>query len=245
MGGLIRPFIGGAANVLTDISKAGFVDKLARERSDADFLRDKEMKRGTGEFSEMSDRQFEMAKTDKTIAAGAKDTRTTNIKNAAAMKAEGYPEDVADAVAYGAMKQIKDEDTGQMVMVNSLSGKEVGRLTDQGWLKTGEMPPKADVTSVHRKKAKKAGSEKAGWTTSDEEDFPGTEGDRKQWERNEAQRIANEERAGGKSGIVSSVAGTQKSAQNQAPQGALDAVKNDPKLLKQFIDKYGYDPTKQ
>jgi len=139
---------------------------------------------------------------------------TTNVRDAAALIAAGYPKDMANAVAHGALKQIKDEDTGDMVLVNALTNVPVGRLTTIGgkkqWLPEGDLPENAEVTAKHRKAANTAASDKAGAFSLDTTDFPSTKGDRKQWIRDESQRLANEERAGKQSkspGIVSSQAG--------------------------------------
>lgn len=240
MGGIIQGFLGGVGQGMAQAGQMFLADKLAGERDEADFLRrselrksenlvDREFRSGEnklsreataseGKLGRESAERIADKKAKAILAKGGTDT--TNVRDAKALMAQGYPKDVANAVAHGALKQIKDEDTGDMVLVNALNNTPVGRLTTIGgkkqWLPEGELPENADVTAKHRKAAKSMASDKAGVFSLDSTDFPSTKGDRKQWIRDESQRIANEERSGkqtvkkptvDKPGIVSSQAG--------------------------------------
>ena len=93
------------------------------------------------------------------------------------------------------MKEIKDESTGEMVLINALTNTPVGRLTAKhGYLAEGELPENAEVLKTHRDAAGEAADKRAGYTTSDSTDFPETGGNRKLWIKQEAQRLANKER---------------------------------------------------
>jgi len=249
MGGIIAGFLGGVGQGMADAGKMMLSDKLAKEREEADFLRESEFRKNERLSGEkfLTTRDATKVKTDAVAAAtkvttdavaaetqtkaqiaadklkakakeqqvkdeiagrqAVADTRaeaaagnddTTNMQDAAALIAAGYPKDVANAIAHGALKQVKDEDTGDMVLINALTNIPVGRLTDQGsgqkeWIAEGEIPENAKITSKHRTQAKANASEKAGIMSLDSTDFPGA-GGRKQWIRDEAQRIANKER---------------------------------------------------
>lgn len=255
--GLIRGFLGGVGNAMADAGKMMFADKLQKERDEANYLRDKELNKTKQDFQvaeKQKDRDASMERTKYTAdtkakAAKDKDGSTTNIKDANALMAQGYPKDIANAVAHGAMKQIKDEDTGDMVLVNALNNTPVGRLTTVGgkkaWLPEGEQPENAEVTSEYRRAAKKAANEKAGFWRTDETDFPETGGDRKAWQRKEAQRLANEARKRKGGGLVGSQMNTETP---EAPKGAGQEVKmigNREITKQQYIDamvkKYGAD----
>lgn len=274
--GLISGFMGGAGAAAAKYGEMSWGAILQKDINEANDLRNKELRTDL-----QSDRQeFLAADTDKKIAAtaseGEKDrasresvaetkakadaegNATSKTKNARDLMNQGYPKDVANAVAQGALKQIKDEETGDMVLINALNNKPVGRLTSGGtggekvWLPEGEQTENAPITGEHRKAAEKATSEKAGWMSTDETDFPETGGDRGAWRKKEAQRLANEQRGGAKSGIVNSAVDIDRSTpqttmpapKESAPKAALDWLKRNPDKLPQFIEKYGYDPTK-
>lgn len=256
--GVISGFLGGTGKAAAQAGQMLFTDKIARERDEANFLRDSALKGGMA----AEEREFKSSEAEKRDVAAMERTKytadvkakkgggTTSIKDAAELVKQGYPKDVANAVAHGAMKQIKDEDTGDMVLINALNNKPVGRLTTinnkKQWLPEGEEPELAEVTAEHRKTAKKTAGEKAGLFRSDVTDFPSTEGDRKAWTKKEAQRLAQEERAAKKGGgIIGDKMKKPPIGEKIAPQKAIDAVMTDKKLLPQFIEHYGYDPTKQ
>jgi hypothetical protein len=95
--------------------------------------------------------------------------------------------------------EIVDKMTGDTVLVNPFNKSEVGRLTEvdgvNTWLPEGEQAINADVSTQNRKDAKNSASDRAGFFSSDDTDFLETGGDRKAWEKIEAQRLANDERA--------------------------------------------------
>jgi hypothetical protein len=119
-------------------------------------------------------------------------------KAAAALIAKGYAPDIANGVAFGAIKEIKDADTGDMFLVNALTSKKIGTMTTVNgkptYIPEGGQSENAEVTSAHRTLATKRMNKKAKYLNSDDTDFPETDGDRKSWKRQEAQKIANEER---------------------------------------------------
>lgn len=203
--GLISGFFSGAGNAMGEAGKMMFADKLSKERAEADYLRsqtlgEKKMAHESDEKQKDRDAALERTKysSDKKTSDGNKPT--SQMKNAAALRAKGYPKEIADAAAHGSFEEVKDADTGDMVLINTLTNKPVGRLTTVGnkkqWVPEGEVPENAEVTSSHRKTAKKSASKKAEWFSTDATDFPSTGGDRKAWSKEEAQRLANDERAG-------------------------------------------------
>ncbi len=223
MAGVIAGFMGGLSKGMADAGKMLLFDKLETERDDANFLRDSEFRKteriaGEGyktgaaktlakaketETADLIKGRENVAKIgakSRITAAGLSGggTGTTNMRDAAALIAAGYPKDIANAIAHGGLKEIKDEDTGDMVLINALNNTPVGRLTTIGgkkqWLPEGELPENADVTAKHRKAAKIAANEQAGLFSLDSTDFPSTKGDKKQWIKDESQRLANEER---------------------------------------------------
>ena len=119
-------------------------------------------------------------------------------KNAAALIEKGYPSDVANGVAFNAIKEIKDADTGDMFLVNTLTNTKIGTMTTVNgkptYIPEGDTSNDAEVTTAHRTLATKRMNDKAKWLNDDDEDFPETDGDRKAWKKQEAQRIANAER---------------------------------------------------
>lgn len=229
--GLISNFMGGMGSAAADYGKMTLMSKINQEAQEARDIRQANLQKGmqTERIGATSDeaklarksRESEGAldrasregiADTKAEATATKDGSTTASKNARDLMAQGYPKDIANAVAQGAMKQIKDEETGDMVLINALTNKPVGRLTSGGtsgnkkWIPEGGQTENAPVTKAHRDSAKESASDKAGWTSTDKTDFPETSGDRKAWSKKEAQRLANEERAGGKGGIINSVA---------------------------------------
>jgi len=248
--GLISSFIGGAAKGANDASKMLMADKIAGERDEVNYLRSSALKKQiTSE-----EREFKSSEAEKRDTAAMERTKytadtkasksgdTTNIKDADALISQGYPKDVANAVAHGALKQIKDEDTGDMVLVNALNNKPIGRLTTVGgkktWMPEGDEPELADITSAHRKTAKKSASKKAGYFSTDETDFPSTGGDRKAWAKKEAQRLANEERASKKSG---SIIGSKMKSSERPTASDLAYLKANPGKRAAFIKRFGED----
>jgi len=260
-GGIISGYLSGTGKALAYYGKVTLDNDIAKERDDANFLRDKELKKSARDFTTSErvagqeftasesekDRQNRKVISDKKIKNKKdKDGSTNKMKNANALINQGYPKDVANAVAQGGFKQIKDENSGDMVLVNTLTGKESGRLTsdNQGnkkWLPTGEQPENAKVTKLHRKEAKDKAGDKAGVFSTDETDFPSTGGDRKEWAKKEAQRIANEERSGG---IISSQLKPKPSKPDTGkPEmktiGTRRISKND--YIEKMVKKYGKD----
>jgi len=203
MGGIIRGFLAGAGTGMADAGRMQLAGILQREQREADALRSSELQDKQNNFTASQNEKYKVTAGDQVKVSNAKNEAnkvgklTNQQKNAAALKNEGYPKDIANGIAYGAIKQVKDDLTGEMVLVNAASNETIGRLTDKGWLPKGEQPENADVTTQHRKAAKKSTNEKAGYFSTDETDFPETGGDRKQFTKNEAQRLANEERTGG------------------------------------------------
>lgn len=256
--GIVSGFVGGAGDAMATVGKMQMLANIKRETDEVNALRDGNLKTSEREASQeftasesALDREARQKVADtKATAAAAKDGATSKVKNARDLMAQGYPKDVANAVAQGAMKQIKDEETGDMVLINALTNKPVGRLTsggttgDKQWIPEGGETENAPITKQHRAAAKKAAGEKAGWFSGDESDFPETGGDRKTWTKNEAQRLANEERAGTKSGIIDSATTqpAQASKTEKAPypdgtelkgkDGKIYIVKNGKPVLK-------------
>ena len=207
--GIISGFLGGASKGMADAGKMMFTDKIATERDEANALRTSSLQQQATE----SEQEFKSSEAEKrdvaamertkytadTKAAAGGDKPTSSMRDAAALRKKGYPDAIADAAAHGAFEEIKDADTGDMVLINTLTNKPVGRLTTIGnkkqWLPEGQEPELAEITSAHRKAAKAAAGEKAGYFSTDVSDFPETKGDRKAWIKEEAQRLANEERA--------------------------------------------------
>jgi len=263
MGGIISGFMGGAANGAAKVSEIMLKDQIDKERRDSDSLRDFEMQDKQQAFKtseRIASQEFESGETAKKDASNfkveklrsksksEKDNTTTNMKDAAALKAIGYPADISDGIAHGAIKQLKDEDTGDMVLVNTLTSKPVGRLTTVNnkkvYLADGDQPENAEVSSANRKAAKNATSKKAGYFSTDATDFPSTGGDRKLWSKKEAQRIANEERTANQAPKPGILAGAMKPTVKKVKLvGKQEMNKED--FIKKMVARYGEDKMSQ
>jgi len=209
--GIISGFISGSGKGMAQAGQMMFTDKIAKEREEANFLRDSALK-GSMAVEEREFKSAEAEKRDvaamertkytadvKATAATKKDGRTTNIKDAAELVRQGYPKDIANAIAHGAMKQIEDKETGDETLINSLTGKEVGRLTTSGkkkvWLQAGEELENAPIESPHRKQAKAEAEKKDAFWGGEKDPFSETGGDNDAWINMLRHQIANEELA--------------------------------------------------
>lgn len=260
MGGIISGFLGGASKGTAIAGQMLLGNTLAKERDEADDLRTRELRTDLQESrqeflgadrdkmieTEISEGKKDRASREKVAKTRATGTgATTDMKNAESLMAMGIPKDRALAVAHGALKTIKDDETGDMILVDAISNEPVGRLTNSGgmgpkeWIPEGGQSENAPVSSVHRKAASEATSKKAGWLSTDETDFPETGGDRGAWRRQEAQRIANEERAGGKGGIVNNAAKPPATAAPTSKAPYPDGTKLKGKDGKTYIVKNG------
>jgi hypothetical protein len=178
-----------------ELSRQENLRTLQEERIDSDEGRDKvkieadkESAKALGEINK------EVAR----IRSSSKTSLTDKERNAATLIEKGYPVDVANGVAFGAIEEIKDADTGDMFLVNTLTNKKIGRMTTVNgrpdYIPEGGQSDNAEVTAAHRALAKKRTNKRAKYTNSDDTDFPETDGDRKAWRKQEEQRIANAER---------------------------------------------------
>ena len=246
--GIISGFVKGAGNAAFEMGKMTLADKLAKERDEANFLRDSQLRTDmqdkrlahlSGENDKRTaaekerdelkvqaekDRDAEKVRTDAEAAetktetdkeaakalgevnkevARIRSTTSSNKlsekeKNAAALIEKGYPSDIANGVAFNAIQEIKDADTGDMFLVNTLTNTKIGTMTTVNgkptYIPEGDTSNDAQVTAAHKTLATKRMNERAGTFRSDDTDFPETEGDRKAWRNQEAQRIANAER---------------------------------------------------
>lgn len=242
--GLISGFMGGAGQAAARGGEMLLQGNIRKEIDEANALRSKATKTGL----QMDRQKFLGEDTDKKIAAdaeqakldrasrenvaGAKaadDNSTTNMKDAASLIKQGVPKELALDVAHGGLKVVKDEESGDMMLVGAISQKPVGRLTSGGttdakqWIPEGGKTENAPITKMHREKAKEMASEKAGFFSFDDTDFKETGGDRKEWIRGEAQRLANEEREmkTGGGGIVNSAANSTVDINRDTPQTAM------------------------
>jgi len=152
--GIVSGFLSGAGKATAEAGKMMFADKIAKEREEANFLRDSALKKTiTAEDREFKSSEAEkrdvaaMERTKYTADIKAKtasgaDKPTTQMRNAAALRKKGYPPKVADGLAHGGFREVKDEDTGDMVTYNILSDKPLGRLTTVGnkkeWVPEGK-----------------------------------------------------------------------------------------------------------
>lgn len=276
--GIISGFLGGAGNAMADAGKMLFADKLSKERAEADFLRDSELKKGmateereykSGESEK--EREFkssEGAARDKAAlertqytadtkakAAGDKENKpTSQIKNIRfLMSKEGGGNSIEESVQLTfpqATIKHTDPEGNQIVVVKTKDGhKEIGKITtdakgDQKWLPAGETMEKP-ITGKDLKTKAAAMSKEEG---TDKDWIPFNERGSKDPEVRAA--LEEERKTKKPGGIVGGAMNTQETPKvpgngKVAPQKAIDAVMADKKLLPQFIEHYGYDPTKQ
>lgn len=232
MGGIISGFLGGASNAMAEAGKMMLADKLTKEREEANFLRESELRKSmqqegfrhteTQTQAQIDSREHvaeerlrsqelegELNRQNRLdianigaaarveSASGKNATMTTKMKEVRDLVGQGYPKDRAYSLVFGGLKEVQDKDTNDIVLIDTLNNdQEVGRLTTVGgkkeWIPAGQQPVNAPVTSAERKQAKKNASEIATWGNLDETDFGMS---RKEWEKLEAQRLANERRA--------------------------------------------------
>ncbi|MCK4869522.1 MAG: hypothetical protein KAS93_00255 [Gammaproteobacteria bacterium] len=219
-------FLGGVADVAKTAAMMQFQENLRTERDGAQAKRNRTLEADKRSFTS-GENQLDRESREKIASSKASSAGgTTSTKDAAALMAQGYPKDIANAVAHGGMKQIKDDETGDMVLVNALNNKVVGRLTaapgESGkvWLPEGEQTKNAPITSEHRTTAKETASEKAGYFSTDVSDFPETGGSRKKFIKQESQRLANKERGGG---LIGGASGGKKPSDKAKPVFVGDA----------------------
>lgn len=204
--GIISGFLGGAGRGTAEFGQIMLMDKLTKERDEANHLRNMELNKGQQEFTAEENRkgrEFKQ-KLEDTKASGG----TDKIRNAQNLMSQGYPKDVSNAVAQGAMKTVKDEDTGDMVVVNTLNNQEVGRLrtTDpkggKTWVPAGKDSMPVEPTTEDIKQAAQEYDEEASIWRSDKSQFGMSES---KYKSKRAKEIAQERanRPGGK-GIVAS-----------------------------------------
>jgi len=159
--GIIKGFLGGVGKGMAEMGKMQMAHNLKKESDEADDLRSRELNKSRQDFvagENKLNRESAEGIADKRVAASAKDNSTSQMKNAAAMKKLGYPDEIADGIGFGALKQIKDEETGDMVLINAVNNKPVGRLTTSGdkkvWVPEGSQTPEAGpLTSDELKNA--------------------------------------------------------------------------------------------
>lgn len=200
------------------------------------------------------------AKAAKEKGAGS----TSQIKNMKFLMTEAggkKPLNEAVMLAFPGAKIKATDKEGNISVAIPVGGNKfenIGKFThdekgNQVWLNKGEELKNAPIESTHRKQAKKEAEEKDKFWGSDEEHFPETGGDKDAWKKMRRQQLANEERKV-KKGVATAetpktggIIGDKmpKTPGKEAPQKAIDAVMADKKLLPQFIEHYGYDPTKQ
>jgi hypothetical protein len=227
--GIIRSFLGGAGNAMAQFGQMQLAKNLQTERDESEFLRSKALnkenrgyqteERLAGQKFTASESALDRASSEGIVKskaeAGKKDNSTNQMKNAQDFRDKGYPPELSDAIANNALVEIEDKMTGDTVLINPFNKSEIGRLTEvdgvNTWLPEGDQAINADVSTQNRKDAKNSASDRAGFFSSDDTDFLETGGDRKAWEKIEAQRLANDERAN-KSGD-----GTMPKESNQAP----------------------------
>jgi len=223
MAGLISGFLDGVGKATAESGRMMLADQIAKEREEVNFLRDKEITKGKQDFTtserissqEFTARQDEKKqKNDKSIAdkksssKTAKDNRTVKSKNIDDLIRRNVSEEDAILKVYPKSKiDYTDKEGNRVVVIPDGPGKsrEIGRFKTGSdgqpkWFNIGEQTENAKVTKMNRKSAKDKASDKAGIFSLDTTDFPSTGGDRGEWTKKEAQRIANEERAAKNSG---------------------------------------------
>jgi len=256
MAGIISGFLKGGFNATAEIGKMELANQIAKEREEANYLRDKELTRNKQDFQSKEnqlDREAAMARNKVSASSKTttkKDTRTSQQKNVEfLMSDKGGKKPLSEAITLsfpGSKIKHTDDEGNQIVVVPDGKGsfKEVGRIVKdengtQQWLGAGKELPNAKITRQHREKAKAVASEKAGYLSSDKTDFPSTGGDRKEFIKQEAQRIANEERAAKKGGIVDSAMKREPVTKSEKMVGKRKVTKQE--FMRRMIKKYGED----
>jgi Rieske Fe-S protein len=190
---------------------------------------------------------------------------TSQIKNMKYLMTEaGGKKSLNEAVmlAFPGAKIKATDKEGNISVAIPIGGdkfENIGKFThdekgNQVWLNKGEELENAPIESSHRKQVKKEADEKDKLWGGEKDPFSETGGDRDAWIKMRRQQVANEDRAAKKRGATTETpkAGgiigdkmPKAPTKRTAPQKAVDAVMADKKLLPQFIEHYGYDPTKQ
>lgn len=221
--GIIAGFIGGAGKGMAQVGNMVLQEKLRSEQAEADDMRTRELNKNKQDFTREEnrlDRESREGVADKKLKASAKDGRTNVEKNAAYYKDQGYPDDVANAAAGSNFKEVKDKETGETALINTLTSKEVGRMkttkNGQEWVPAGGQTKDATVTKLHRNQAAEWADNQAGWTSTDKTDFEKWGGDRKLAIREKAQELANSER------------GDTKAETGEGGKGIIDSSKDKP-----------------
>jgi len=269
MAGIISGFLDGAGKAAAESGRMMLADQIAKEREEANFLRDKELKNSNNTFltsERVAGQKFDASQTDKKIKSAEAISKnktkngnkpTNQAKNVKfLMSKEGGNKPLNEAVMLsfpGSKIKHTDAEGNQIVVVPNGKGKfaEVGRIVKdengkQQWLNKGDQLENAAITKQHRNKAKEIAGDKAGFLTSDKTDFPSTGGDRKEFTKQEAQRLANKERSA-KSGNTGIVNNSIKSS-NKLPGGGetnpdLKTINNKEisreAYISAMIEKYG------
>jgi len=233
MAGIISGYLGGLGKGVADAGNLMLQDQIARERDEANDLRDRALSQNKQDFTASEnqkdrDSQEDIA-TTKSNKAG-KDNRTNNIKNMEYLQTEaGGKKSIEESIMLsfpGSKIKHTDEEGNLMVSIpiGNNKFKQIGGYVkdEKGksvWLNTGEELPNAEVTKQHRDKASDIAKNKDKFWEGDKTSFPSTNGDIKLFRRQEAQRIANKERAD-KKGIVNGQMKTK--SENQLPGGESD-----------------------
>jgi hypothetical protein len=192
----------------------------------------------------------------KAKSAGGGDKPTNQMKNVDfLMSKKGGGKTVSEAITIAfPSSKIKhtDQEGNQIVVVPAAGGgfEEVGKIvTDKKgkprWLPKGEKMDEP-ITGKDLKAKAAAMSKEEG---TDDDWIPFNERGRKD---PEVRAALEKERSSKKTGglVGGAMGGIKPTVKPQtekkaAPQKAVDAVMADPKLIPQFVEHYGYDPTKQ
>jgi len=209
MGAIIRGFMSGAGKGMADASQMLLADQLAKEREDANYLRDKEINKQKMEYSTservagqdyqenmeeqktrarnaetLQAQEFEKGQTKVKLDADKENTLVTAsakgggadsaaIKMATYLREQGYEPAIADGVASGAIEIIKDEKSGELTAINTLTGKKIGALekpaggkysTPKVWVSEKDRAAEGDMPVPYRMPG--TGGESAGIVNS-------------------------------------------------------------------------------
>jgi len=224
--GLISGFLGAAGKATAKAGEMLFTDKIAKEREEADFLRNSALKKTMA----VEEREFKSSEAEKRDVAAMDRTKYTADVKATAAKAKGAgstsqiknmkylmteeggkkPLNEAVMLAFPGAKIKATDKEGNISVAIPVGGNKfenIGKFThdekgNQVWLNKGEELENAPIESPHRKQAKAEAEEKDAFWGGEKDPFSETGGDKDAWIKMRRQQIANEERATKKGGVT-------------------------------------------
>lgn len=224
MAGIIRGFLGGGAKGAAQVGLMYLQEDIRRERGEADALRNSAITEGKQQFQTEEREAGQIFKAEESVK------ERKSREDIAAARGEKKPTYKTLTDEYGEDKLVQVNPDGSYTEI-----KEAGAMPE---MKDVE-PTTGDIQAAIKKY-----DETASWTKSDESQFGMSEA---KFKKKYAQELAFErkkkEASPAKGGLIAGQMG-RPAVSKKAPQRALDYLKANPDKLPEFMEKFGYDPTK-